>query len=245
MTETELVDFAVEYAQKKGATYAEARYEQQASETVVLKNGVVDALNYGDDAGVGVRVLAGGSLGFSATNLMTKTDVRAIVDNAVRIAKAAKRKDPIVFAHEPAVVSNWSVPEGKKLQNVPVEDKIEELQHVDRELVDMKYKMPARFMLLTNARITKYFANTEGSRIHSYSPRLRMYYYLTLMAGNDAEQCYRNYGWSGGWEALREWKLLDKVLNEARTCQNALEHGVKSPEGAMDLRVRPPWPRIV
>src|SRR5947209_20539184 len=90
MTETELVDFAVEYAQKKGATYAEARYEQQASETVVLKNGVVDALNYGDDAGVGVRVLAGGSLGFSATNLMTKTDVRAIVDNAVRIAKIGR-----------------------------------------------------------------------------------------------------------------------------------------------------------
>ena len=240
MTEVDLVDFAVDYAQQKGAAYAEARHEKQASETLVLKNGVVDSLIYGDDAGIGVRVLAGGSLGFAATNAMTKSDVRGVVDLALRGAKATKRKDPIVFAHEPAVVTNWSVPEAKKLQDVPVEQKIEELRHIDRELVDLKYKMPARYMLSTNARISKYFANSEGSRIHSYSPRVRMYFYLTLMKGSDVEQCYRNYGWSGGWEALREWKTLDHVLEEARTCQNALEHGVKSPEGRMDLVVGPP-----
>jgi len=240
MTERDLVDFAVDYARKKGATYAEARHEAQMSETFVLKNGVVDSLSYGDDAGIGVRVLAAGSLGFAATNGMTRPEVRAIVDDAVRIARAAKRKEPIVFAHEPAVVSNWSVPEGKKLQDVPVEDKIEEFQHIDRELMDLKYKMPARYLLVTNARITKYFANSEGSRIHSYSPRVRMYYYLTIMKGNDAEQCYRNFGWSGGWEAVHEWRAHDKVLEEARTCQAALDHGAKSPEGRMDLVVGPP-----
>src|SRR5574342_248399 len=240
MADPDLVDFAVELAQKKGATYAEARFEQQASETFVLKNGVVDSLIYGDDAGIGIRVLAGGAPGFAATNGKSKADVRASVEDAVRIAKATKRKDPIVFAPEPAVVSNWSVPERVKLQDVAVEDKIEEFQHIDRELVGMKLKMPARYMLATNARITKHFANSEGSRIRSYSPRVRMYYYLTLMKGGDAEQCYRNFGWSGGWEAVREWKALDKVLEEARTCQNALDHGVKSPEGRMDLVVGPP-----
>ena len=240
MTEHDLVDFAVEHAGKKGATYAEARYEAQTSETFVMKNGVIDALSYGDDQGIGVRVLAGGSLGFCATNLLTKAEVRATVDAAIKIAKATKRKDPIVFAGEPSVVSNWSVPEERRLQDVSVEDKIEELRHIDRELVDLKLKMPARYMLSTNARISKYLANSEGSRIRSYSPRVRMYFYLTLMKGNDAEQCYRNYGWSGGWEALKEWNTLENVLGEARTCQNALDHGTKSPEGKMDLVVGPP-----
>jgi len=240
MSEVDLVDFAVEYAGKKGATYAEARYEQHSSEAFVLKNGVVDALEYGDDAGIGVRVLAGGSLGFSCTNTLTKTEVRAVVDDAVRTAKATKRKDPIKFVGEEPVVSNWSVPEARKLQDVPAEDKIEDLRHIDRELVDLKYKMPARMFISTNLRITKYFGNSEGSRIRSYSPRVRLYYFLTLMKGNDAEQCYRNYGWSGGWEALREWNTLEKVLEEARTCKNGLEHGVKSPEGRMDLVVGPP-----
>ena len=240
MANLELVDYAVDYARTKGAAYAEARYEQQASETLVLKNGVVDALNYGDDAGVGVRVLAGGSLGFACTNALTKAEVKGAVDDALRTGKAAKRKTPIVFASEPAVVSNWWVLEHTKLEDVPVEDKVEEFRHIDRELVDLKYKMPARLIVSTNVRITKYFANSEGSRIRSYSPRVRMYYYLTLMKGNDAEQCYRNYGWSGGWEAVREWNTLEKVLEEARTCQNALDHGVKSPDGRMDLVVGPP-----
>jgi len=137
-------------------------------------------------------------------------------------------------------VSNWSVPEKTKLANVPIEDKVEEVRHIERELLDRKYKLPARFFIFTNVWITKYFTNSEGSRIRSYSPRVRMYYYLTLMKGNDAEQCYRNYGWSGGWEAVKEWGALDKVLEEARTCQNALDHGVKSPEGRMDLVVGPP-----
>ena len=240
MTEQDLAEFAVDHARKKGAAYAEARYEQQSSETFVLKNGILDALAYGDDEGIGVRVLAGGPLGFAATNIMTKGEVRAAVEDAVGSAKGTKRKDPISFAPEPAVVANWSVAERTKLADVPVEDKVEEVRHIERELLDRKYKMPARFFIFTNMWITKFFANSEGSRIRSYSPRVRMYYYLTLMKGNDAEQCYRNYGWSGGWEAVKEWGALDKVLGEARTCQNALDHGVKSPEGRMDVVVGPP-----
>ncbi len=236
----DLVDFAVDYAQQKGAAYAEARWEQHATEYFSLKNGVLDALVYTTDEGIGVRVLAGGSLGFAATNNLTRADVRASVDDAVRIAKATKRKHAISFASEPAVTSNWSVPEGRKLADTPVEEKVEEVQHIDRELVDMKYKIPARYFVTTSLRISKYFANSEGSRIRSYSPRVRMYYYLTLMKGADSEQAYRNYGWSGGWEALQEWNTMENVLQEARTCQNALDHGVKSPDGRMDLVVGPP-----
>ena len=240
MADLDLADFAVGYGRKRGATYVEARYEQHAGETFVLRNGILDVLEDTEDEGIGVRVLAGGSLGFAATNRLTKTEVQTIVDEAVRIAKATKRKEPIVFAPEPAVTSNWSVPEGRKLVDVSVEDKIEAIQHIDRELMDLKYKMPARLFLITNLRIAKYFANSEGSRIRSYSPRVRLYFYLTLAKGGDVEQSYRNFGWSGGWEALDAWHAMDRVLEEARTCKNGLEHGVKSPEGRMDLVVGPP-----
>ncbi len=239
MSDSDLVDYAVEYAQSKGAAYAEARYEHQVEESFTLKNGVLDALGLTEDAGIGVRVLANCSLGFAATNFLTKGEIKAVVDSALRSAKGAIRKDPIVFAPEPAVVSNWSVPESRKLANVPVEDKVEEVQHIDRELVDLDYKMPARFFALNTIRITKYFANSEGSKIRSYSPRVRFWYFLTLMKDNDVEQCYRNYGWAGGWEALKEWRTLDKTLEEARTAWNALDYGTKSPEGRMDLVAGP------
>ena len=240
MTEaTDLVDFAVDYAQTRGATYAEARYEQQEQESFILKNGVLDALYVGHDRGVGVRVLVDGAIGFGATNLRTKSDIRTIVDDAVKVAKASRRKTKITFAQEDAIKMNWSVPEVKKLADVPVEKKIAEIQAVDRDLMKLGLKIPARYFQLSGSRIRKHFANSEGSRIRSYSPRLRVFYFLTVVEGIDVEQTYRNYGWSGGWEGIREWDLRKRVLDEARSMHRSLKEGKKSPEGKMDLVAGP------
>src|SRR5256886_4277897 len=105
--ETDLANFALDYATKKGVSYAEARYEHQEQENFILKNGVLDALYVGQDRGVGVRVRVNGALGFAATNLRTKSDVRDIVDDAIKIAKASRRKTKINFAHEDAIEMNW------------------------------------------------------------------------------------------------------------------------------------------
>src|SRR5947207_384203 len=129
----DLVDFAVDHARTKGATYAEARFEKQEPENFILKNGVLDALYVGHDQGIGVRVLANGALGFAATNTLTKSAVRGIVDDAIKIAKASRRKTKITFAQEDSIAMNWSVPESKKLADVPVEEKIAEIRDVGRE----------------------------------------------------------------------------------------------------------------
>src|SRR5213593_3849946 len=133
--ETDLANFAIDYATKKGVSYAEARYEHQEQENFILKNGVLDALYVGQDRGVGVRVLVNGALGFAATNMRTKSDVRAIVDDAIKVAKASRRKTKITFAHEDAIEMNWSIPEQRKLADVSVEEKIAEIQSVDRDLM--------------------------------------------------------------------------------------------------------------
>ena len=239
MADLDLVDFAVDYAREKGASYAEARYEHQIEEQFILKNSVLDALYHGEDSGIGVRVLAKGGLGFAATNAMTRTDVKALVEDAVKIAKAAHRKDPISFAPEEPVVTNWSVPQRKKLSDVPVEDKIEEILHVDREVMALKFKLVARYFQQANKQIDKYFVNSEGSKIRSFSPRVRMFYFLTLQHNGSAEQTSQNYGWSGGWEAMDELRMRERVIEEAKSMQNSLEHGKKSPEGKMDLVAGP------
>jgi TldD protein len=237
--ERDLVDYAVDYGRQRGATYAEARFERQEPEQFILKNGTLDALYVGADRGIGVRVLAKGGLGFAATNTLTKASVKAVVDDAVRIAKAAKRTSPITFAGEEAITTNWSVPEATRLADVPVEEKIAAFQAIDKLVADLGYKIPARYFQLACNRIAKYFANSEGSRIASYSPRLRTSFFLTVVNGADAEQSHREYGWSGGWEGIRELRVADKVVDEARSMQRSLLEGKKSPEGKMDLIVGP------
>src|SRR5436309_14457116 len=98
--ETDLANFALDYATTKGVSYAEARYEHQGQENFILKNGGLDALYVGQDRGVGVRVLVNGALGFAAPNMRTKSDVRASVDGADKVAKGARGKAKTPFAHE-------------------------------------------------------------------------------------------------------------------------------------------------
>jgi len=239
MADTDLVDFAVDYARQRGASYAEARYEHQDKEEFILKNGVLDALYVSEDRGIGVRALAKGGLGFAATNLLTKNEIRAAADSAVKIAKSSGRRTSIVFANEDANITNWSVPEGKRLADVPVEEKVAEIASLDRDLMALKIKIPARYFTLSCSRIEKYFVNSEGSRIRSYSPRLRFYGYLTVAHDGGVEQNHRNYGWSGGWEGIRAMDLSRRVVEEARSMQRSLVEGKKSPEGKMDLVVGP------
>ena len=236
---TEFVDFAIDYAGKKGAEYTEARYEHQEPESFILKNGVLDALDVGEDRGVGVRVLVNGALGFAATNDLAKGSIRLIVNDAVKVARASRRRTKIRFAQEEALAMNWSVPEEERLADVPVEEKIRGIAEVDQAVTSLGFKVAARYFQLSSNRITKYFANSEGSRIRSYSPRLRFFYFLTVVEGTDAEQTYRNYGWSGGWEGIRAWGLKDRVVEEARSMHKSLTQGKKSPEGKMDLVAGP------
>jgi len=239
LSDQDLADFAVDYARRKGAAYAEARYERQQREEFLLKNGVLDALAVVDDAGIGVRVLARGGLGFAATNSFAKADVRAIVDDAVKMARSARRKHPIEFAREEAVVRTWSVPEGKRIAGVPIEDRIEQVNQIDRELVATGLKIPARFFDQLCLRLDKYFTNSEGSRITSYSPRWRIHAFLTVAHDGQVEQSSMQYGQSGGWEAMDELRTLERVITEAKSMRDGLAKGTKSPEGTMDIVVGP------
>src|SRR5207245_768266 len=127
----------------------------------------------------------------------------------------------------------------RKLADVSVEEKIAEIQSVDRELMALGLKIPARYFQFSDNRIVKYFANSEGSKIQSYSPRLRVFYFLTVVREGQVEQTYRNYGWSGGWEGIGEWDLRKRVIDEARSMQRSLAGGKKSPEGKLDLVAGP------
>ncbi len=237
--DTDLIDSAVDLALQGGAAYAEARHEQQRQEVQLLKNGVLDAVYSGESRGVGVRVLYNGALGFAATNDMSRGSIRRAAEEALKVARTGARKDPIIFVEEEAVEASWSVPENKPIFETPLEEKLETLTHVDRELMDLGFDIPARVFTWNGKAIDKYFVNSEGTKIRSYSPRCRLSIILTVAHDGEAEQTFRQYGYGGGWEAHEAWNTLDKVLEEALAMHYRLEKGKKAPEGKMDLVAGP------
>lgn len=239
MVDAELADLAVDHAQQQGASYAEARLEEQKTELFLLKNGVLDAVYVGDSRGLGIRVLYEGTLGFAATNDMAKAGVRQTVEEAIKVARGGPRKDPIVFTEEAAVETSFAVKEKQPIFDVPLEEKLEALLHVDRELMDLDLAVPARMFQWTGKTIDKLVVNSEGTRVESYSPRARLWAFVTVAHNGDAEQSSRQYGYGGGWEAFQSWDPLAKVRDEALSMQEALTKGKASPEGRMDLVAGP------
>lgn len=231
----DLVDFALSCAVSKEVEYAEVRAHSETSEGLAMKNGVLDAYVSAVDSGFCVRVLADGGIGFASTNKWTRKEAKSIVEIAFKLAKTAKRKDKISFAEEKSVKASWKAEEERKIEDVPTETRIATFTEMDKELTSQGINIPGRMFSFGTSLTEKYFVNTEGSVISSYVPRLSAYGFITVVEGGQVEQAYKQFGYSGGWEALEEWKLAEQMVNEAKMLRSVIREARAVTPGNMDL----------
>src|SRR5512136_2289814 len=85
----ELTDRALDVARAKGATYADIRIVRRETQTIDVKNGIVENLALADTSGFGIRVVADGAWGFASSSRLEKGEVDRVASLAVAIAKAS------------------------------------------------------------------------------------------------------------------------------------------------------------
>ena len=231
----DIADFALSYAQGKKVDYAEIRAHTEKQEGLVMKNGILDAYFVTVDHGFCVRVLAEGGIGFASTNKWTKDEARTIVDMAHKFAKMAKRKEKISFTEEKSVKVNWKAEEKEKISNVTSEKRIETMAEIDNDLNSHGVNVPSRMLQMGSNLSDKYFINTEGSMISSYVPRINVFAYITVVENGKPEQTYKQFGYSGGWEALDYWRLKEQMINETKVLQRVIKEAKAIKPGKIDL----------
>jgi TldD protein len=198
----DIIDYTLDYAMKKKVEYAEVRGSSQIADGIMLRNGRLEAYATAVDSGFCVRIMAGGGIGFASTNKWSREEARTIVDLAFTYAKAARRKEKLSFAREEGVKVKWIVDQKKKIENVPTEDRVGALTEVNKDLSSSGVKIPATMAQCSISLITKYFVNSEGSRISSFVPKIGAYCFITVSEHGKTEQAYEQFGYSGGWEAF-------------------------------------------
>jgi TldD protein len=231
----EIVDFALDFATGKKVEYAEVRAQSQVQNGIMLRNGVVEAVVSAVDSGFCVRLMTGGGIGFASTNKWTKEEARALVNSAFKNAQAANRKDKLTFAEEKGVKTKWAVDQKKKIENVPLEERISTLAEVNGALASSKVKIAATMASCSTNLITKYFVNSEGSRISSFLPRLGAFFFITVAEQGKTEQAYEQFGYSGGWEAFSKWKIPEKMVHDAKVLKDVITKAKTVKPGNMDL----------
>jgi TldD protein len=161
-----MADIALNAAKSKGATYTDVRigrYLQQFLFTRELKvQNIVNAESYG----VGIRVIANGTWGFSATSDVSPEGIAKCAETAVAIAKANSKiqTEPVVLAPQKGVGEvAWKTPIKKNSFEIPVEQKIDLLMKVNGEAMKNGAGFVTSNLFFVNEQ--KYFASTDGSYI--------------------------------------------------------------------------------
>ena len=71
----ELIMRALDLAQSRGAQYADVRVVNNRTESISVKDGIVEELNSSETEGVGVRVLVNGAWGFASSRNLTNDEI--------------------------------------------------------------------------------------------------------------------------------------------------------------------------
>ena len=161
-----LADAALQAATSSGASYCDVRIGRYLRQFVMTREDKVQNVVNTESTGVGIRVIANGAWGFSATNVLTPDAVAATARRAVEIAKANAKllTEPVRLARAPAYGEvSWQTPIKVNAMAVPVRDKVDLLLSVNAAALNAGADFVNSQMFLVNEQ--KYFASTDGSYI--------------------------------------------------------------------------------
>ncbi len=233
----EFVDKALDYASKK-ANYAEIRFLSSSRNVVLLKNGTVSATGYSVDSGLAIRLL-NNSIAFSSINVPNWERIKEEIDRAARMSERSGRNK---FSSENPVRDSWEVGEKKKIEDLTFEERVSTMKELDTLLSNEKISM--RIMSLGDNIEEEYNTNSEGMSLRSRLPKVSFFAMLGFMDDGSFEQGTAEAGYAGGYEALDEWKLDERLRHESGVLKRAAV-AKKLHDGVYDLVAGPEISGIV
>ncbi|MFB3917439.1 MAG: TldD/PmbA family protein [Terriglobales bacterium] len=232
----EIGEWALNIANLRGATYADARILDDRHRVLATKNGKIGNAGESDSFGAGIRVLANGAWGFAATQDLTRQGIEMTTAKAVAIARASaqvKQRD-VQLAPEKAYNDDWISPFQIDPFSVSIEQNLDLLMKIDAEL----RSVPGVTLAETNMNFRRYeqwFYSTEGSSIHQTRFVTGAGFAALAFSGNEImKRSYPNsFGGqfqNRGYELIQELKLLENARRIGEEAV-ALHKADQCPEG--------------
>ncbi|MFV8755815.1 TldD/PmbA family protein [Nannocystaceae bacterium ST9] len=208
-----LAERALASARKAGASYADARLVAWKRETVSVRDGHIDDVRRRGEYGLGLRVIADGAWGFSATWRLDEKAIDALAKQAVAAAKtlAKLRAKPVELAPLAAITGQWISPHRIDPFGVSTKDKADLLIAISQKAMGVAGVAHVDASVEVQ-REEKLFVSSEGARIHQVLFRLMPQLGATAIdrkRGRFATRQHEVAPMLAGWEHVEDAKLLD------------------------------------
>ncbi|MFK7864218.1 MAG: TldD/PmbA family protein [Pseudohongiellaceae bacterium] len=188
-TERALLLLAISVATDAGADYSDGRVIRTQFEAVGAREQRVSRIQSTDSFGINVRVLVGGSWGFSATQILTSEAVTQMAREAVAIASANNSIAPSSANLAPVDVypdANWVTPHSIDPFAVSFEDKAALLLKANEEaLRGSRVKFVSSNIL--SVKEERLVATSEGSFINQTFFRLNPSMTITAISDDGSD----------------------------------------------------------
>ncbi|MBK5305833.1 MAG: TldD/PmbA family protein [Frankiaceae bacterium] len=128
----DLADLALAEVTRLGVEHADVRARQEDSESVQVRDDVVEGVSHGSSSGVGIRVIHDGAWGFAATSDGSADAVRRAAQQAVEVARASamvRGRDGAraqLDERQPSV-GTYTTPHERDPLEVPLSEKVDHL----------------------------------------------------------------------------------------------------------------------
>jgi len=242
----ELTEFAVNYAENLGAEYAEARFQCDIQESIILKNGIPEAVVLEENRGIGVRVLVNGALGFASTNNLTKRDVKASLIKAYRMARAATKilREKASMDESDLETARVEVKPRIDFDSIDIESKMELLKEAYKQAAeaaaDKKVKISSCMLTLDTWKTEKLLVTNDGAHVRSFTPKAAISTLITAFhPQRGTVQRTFELGGTGGWEIVEKWNLPELFKEETQTLSDILLYAEKRLSGKTDVILGP------
>ena len=236
----DVAHWALNTANLRGASYADARVVDDRNRALTTKNGKVGSASVSESLGIGIRVIVDGAWGFSASDDLSREAVEATAARAVEIAKASAgvKKDAVRLAPEKPAVAEWTTPYKIDPFSTSVEQNIDLLLKIDAELRSVAGVTLAETNM-NFRREESWFVSSEGADIHQTKYSSGAGYAALAFAGSDIQKRSYPTSFGGQWQN-KGYELIDelKLVENARRIGEeavALHKADKCPEGRLTL----------
>jgi TldD protein len=235
----DLAKSAVDFSNSLGSTYAEARVQKDLGNSTVIKNGEPQFSGFLREAGIGIRLIINGSLGFASTNNLTHEGIKDTILSAASMARVAatSMKKPVRLSNLKVNNTKWEVKQKYKIGSIDVENKIKFLQNLDKLFLRKKdVKFPSRLLSINENLREQIFLNSEGTCITSKVPRISFLYFMTgYKPSKGTAQRFNKKAESRGWEAVLSWDLTEFVSQEVNILASILTKAKRPPRDKIDV----------
>jgi TldD protein len=161
----DLAQATIDYMLKLGAEFTDLRLEASTGTNILIMDGKTKTLTAQQESGCGIRAFAGGAWGFSSTNLLTATSLKAAASSAVKMAKVAKARARHSFKiiGAPAVRKSEEYKCRRKPTDVPIEEKLVFALQQDKSMRTLDPRITSTNSRYDDLEVNRIVANSFGT----------------------------------------------------------------------------------